>query len=245
MQALKAIIFRSSFQRTGGSVGSVSADYILVPATADDSDLSAVSGNLIWADGDSSDKTITVATGINSDSGAGLEKLLFKLMAPSGGATLAAPAVSSVYISDGNSTEIEFDRATVETSERGYARAIVVVQRRENASGAASVDFSISGGDAVAGADFQGAANGTLSWADGDADPKSLEFTIVDDGSGESDETFNVILSNPIGATLGAVDTVQVVILDGAGANQAPNAQAGSSQDGSAGRCRDAQWRCL
>lgn len=216
--------------RNGGSTGSVSVDYTLVPGTADSSDVASVSGTLSWADGDSADKTITITTNIDTDAGAGLEQMLVKLIAPTGGATVSSPSVSNFYISDGNAAEIEFDRANVEVSERGFATAVVLVQRRENASGTASVDFAVSGGDATAGADFQGATSGTLSWNDGDADPKWIEFPIVDDGTGEPAEFFEVMLSNPVGANLGAGNLTRVTIQDGNGANQAPNAQAGGSQ---------------
>ena len=51
-----------------------------------------------------------------------------------------------------------------------------------------SVDYSVVAGDASAGIDYAGATSGTLIWADGDATPKwTIEFTINDDGSGESE----------------------------------------------------------
>jgi hypothetical protein len=112
---------------------------------------------------------------------------------------------------------------------------VAVIQRVGSASGAISVDFAVSNGDASLGQDYSGPANGTLTWADGDADPKWLEFAIADDDSGEANEFFNVTLSNAAGTSLGARAQLRVDILDGSGANQAPNAVAGSSQNAASG----------
>ena len=78
---------------------------------------------------------------------------------------------------------------------------------------------------------FNGTASGTGSWADGDADPKWIEFAIVDDGAGENQEFFELTLANPSGATLGTRSVLRVNIADGSGSIQAPNAIAGSSQN--------------
>ncbi|MFQ6006548.1 MAG: hypothetical protein ACE5OQ_13725, partial [Woeseia sp.] len=59
--------------------------------------------------------------------------------------------------------------------------AVLVLQRSGSALGAVTVDYAVTAGDAVAGIDFQGSTAGTASWADADADPKSLVFYIVDD----------------------------------------------------------------
>ena len=93
----------------------------------------------------------------------------------------------------------------------------------------------MSAGNAVAGDDFQGATSGTVSWADGDADPKWLEFPITDDGSGEAVEFFELSLGNPSGAAIGPTGTVRVNIADGTGINSRPIALAGTSQTVSSG----------
>ena len=80
------------------------------------------------------------------------------------------------------------------------------------------------------GVDFQGSTSGTINWADGDADPKWIEFTIEDDGTAEPTESYELSLQNPAGATVGAQGTINVLLLDGAGVNNAPNAIAGGSQ---------------
>jgi len=215
--------------RTGGTTGSVTVDYEIVPATASANDVLSAGGSLTWNSGDNADKLITLdlLTDTNTEN---LERLLVRLVAPTGGATLAPRNVASVYIADaGSSSLVGFDVATIDTAERGFATAVAVVTRTGSASGAVSVDYSMSAGDADAGVDFQGAVNGTLNWADGDADPKWIELSMVDDGTGEADEFVELTLANATGATVSR-SAVRINIADGAGINNFPNAIAGASQ---------------
>jgi hypothetical protein len=217
-------------QRIGGSSGSISAAYNLVPATANAADFSASSGVISWADGDNTDKTITldVVTDANTES---LERALIRLHSPSGGATLGPGNFASLYVGEAAAASLlQFSQASIAVAERGFATAVAVFERSGSAVGAASISYSPGAGDADAGVDFQGATSGTISWADGDADPKWLEFAIVDDGSGESDEFFELTLGNATGASLGAKSTLRVNIGDGTGINNAPNSVSGASQ---------------
>ena len=93
-----------------------------------------------------------------------------------------------------------------------------------------SAGITVLGMTRVAGDTHLGTTSGTINWADGDADPKSLEFSIVDDGAGEADEFFELTLNNAIGANVAAQSTLRIVLADGSGVNSAPNAIAGASQ---------------
>ncbi len=223
-------------RRIGGSSGAVSVGWEAIPATADASDVQftgqspRISGTLQWADGDTSDKSLTLDF-IDDGATEGMELLLLRLYAPTSGATLSAPNIASIYASDaGAAPVVQFDSSAFSVGERGFGKAVVVLQRTGNASGVATVDYALGNSDATAGADFSGATSGTISWADGDANPKAIEFDIADDGTGEGDEFFELALSNASGASIGTNATLRVTIRDGAGANQAPNAVAGSSQ---------------
>ncbi len=222
-------------RRIGGAAGAITVRWELVEATATMSDVSADSGTLSWGPGDSSDRVINIAA-LDDGSLEGLERMLIRLSAPTGGATLSSPSLASVYISDaGVPGEVAFAESSVSVAERGFGTAVVVVERSGSAVGTASVDFEVGGGDASAGQDYSGPAGGTLTWADGDADPKWIEYAIADDGSGEADEFFSLTLSNASGATLGARTQLRVDILDAVGVNQAPNAVAGPSQNAAPG----------
>ncbi len=216
-------------RRTDGAQGATSVRWDVIPATADKDDVILASGTLNWGIGDTADRTIDL--GLNADGQAeGLERLLVRLSAPTNGATLSSPSISSLYIADGGAAPaLGFADGGLMLSERGFGKAIAVVHRSGSAIGAVSVDYDVTAGNAQAGSDYTGPASGTLSWADGDADPKWVEFDIVDDGSNESDEFFELTLSNASGATITG-GQLRIDILDGAGANSAPNAVAGTSQ---------------
>ncbi len=222
-------------QRTGGSTGAISVQYQVIPATATADDYVLQSGTLSWNAGNIADQSIAISTvgdGVNE----GLERLLIRLVSPSGGATLGDIATASLYIGDpGAAVEIAFAESTLGIPERGFGTAVVVLKRSGSAAGAVSVDYSMTGGDAGNPADFSGQTSGAVTWASGDADPKWLEFAIVDDGVNEATEFFELSLNNVSGASVAGAATVRINIENGTGVNQAPNAVAGASQSVASG----------
>ncbi len=219
-----------SVSRVGGTSGAVGVAYEIVPATGSSADVAIAGGTLNWADGDATDRQILIDLAVDAEVEP-LERVLLRLVNPTGGATLAPGSVAHIYVSEpAAASSVEFDVASIDITERGFGRAIVVVQRRGSASGAVSVDYGLNAFDADAGADYQGSTSGTLDWADGDANPKWIEFDIVDDGVSENDEFIELALTNPSGAVIGAADTIRINIADGSGVNNAPNSIAGSNQ---------------
>lgn len=217
-------------QRTGGAVGAVSVRWEAIAATADFNDITATNGLLSWADGDGSDRTITLDL-TNDGTVEGLERVLIKLLAPAGGATLSSPNIASAWLSDPGDTALAaFSTETASIAERGFATAIAVIKRTGSSNGVMSVDYAVTNASASIGDDYTGPTTGTITWGDGDANPRWIEFDIIDDGSGETDEFFEITLSNPSGGNLGSNSSLRVNILDGTGSNSAPNSVAGSSQ---------------
>lgn len=219
-----------SVERTGGSLGAVSVNWEAIAATASSADIGVTRGTISWADGDAAAKLINLSP-VNDGLSEGLERVMIRLLAPTGGATLSAPNIASAYVSDPAATvSIELSTTALSIAERGFGRAVLVAHRSGSGNGAVSVDYSIGNADAAAGSDYVGAASGTLTWSDGDATAKSIEFDIVDDAVAENDEFFELTLNNASGAEIGNNATVRVTILDGTGANNAPNSVAGSNQ---------------
>ena len=213
-------------ERNGGTVGSVSVGFEIVKASGDDNDIAA-SGNLTWSAGDGSAKSISIDALVDGQAEP-LEQLIVRLVAPEGGATLAPPSEAMLYIADGGATaELEFSDDQITIAERGFATAVAVVHRSGSATGAVSVDYTVSDLNATAGSDYAGPASGTLNWDNGDARPRWIEFAITDDGSAEPAEAFEIVLSNPQGATLGGKPGVTIEIQDADGANAPPSANAG------------------
>ena len=222
-------------RRSGGSTGSISVAYSLLPATGDSSDFSADRGVLNWADGDQTDKVITLDL-VSDSTSESLERTLIKLSMPTGGATLAPGNVASLYVGEAaEPTVIQFSQTTVNTAERGFATAVAVFERSGSATGSASINYALSGGNADAGVDYQGVTSGTISWSDGDADPKWIEFAITDDTDNEPIEYFELGLSNVAGANIGDKSTLRINIANGTGIYTAPNAIAGANQTVSSG----------
>jgi choice-of-anchor B domain-containing protein len=222
-------------QRLGGATGPVTVNWEIIAAHGSTADVVATKGTLSWADGDASDKIIDL--GIQNDGvPEDIERLVIKLTAPQGGATLASPNLASLYISDpGGISTVEFDREEVTISERGFATAVAVMRRKGSVSGTLAVQYAISDGNATAGTDYSGPANGTITWADGDAGPKWIEYGILDDGSGEDSEFFELTLSDATGGSIGGSSVLRINISDGTGVNATPNAVAGNNQTVSSG----------
>ncbi|MEM7357255.1 MAG: Calx-beta domain-containing protein, partial [Acidobacteriota bacterium] len=88
------------------------------------------------------------------------------------------------------------------------------VNRVAGAEGVVEVTYATIDGSAIAGDDYE-AANGTLTWADGDAEPKTFDVSIIDDAEEENPETLEVNLQDPTGgATLGTPSTASLTIND-------------------------------
>ena len=221
-------------QRNGGTTGSISVDYEVVHATADASDYVVTSGVLNWANGDNTSRTIDI-TAQNDGINEGIERLLVRLISPTGSATLGNLNTASLYISDpGAQSTISFAETAIQTTEDGFATLVGVLQRKGSAVGAASVNYAMTAGDATAGTDFQGMTTGTISWADGDANPKMIEFSVNDDGVDESNEFFQIALNNPMGATIAGSPTMTATIIGTAPPPPPPPPPAPSSSGGGA-----------
>lgn len=106
----------------------------------------------------------------------------------------------------------QFNASTAAANETVNAttRVDLTVTRTGNTSAAASINYASSDGTAIERSDYL-AALGTLRFAPTET-TKTIPVFIVDDAFGESPETFNVSLSNPVGVTLGAQSLITVTI---------------------------------
>ncbi len=108
---------------------------------------------------------------------------------------------------------LQFESATVAAGE-GDGNAVITVTRSGGTNGTVSVAYATSDGTATTPDDYTATA-GTLTFADGDATPRSFAVPIVDDGDAESSETVNLELSAPTGgATLGDPSSAVLTIGD-------------------------------
>ncbi len=188
--------------RLRGSIGAVSARLTTSDVTAiAGTHYQAIDQVLDWPDGDISPRTVqiplidTVEPGSGgifnltlSEPGGGVELLSTHAIgivledeydsggAPFAGSLLAQPADIMVPESSGSVT--------------------VYIDRRSSTTGAVSVDYSMVPLLATEGEDYE-SKSGTLTWADGESDPKPIVITLYDDALVETVEAFRVELSNP------------------------------------------------
>ncbi len=117
--------------------------------------------------------------------------------------------------------------STSYTADEGIGALTVTVARTGGSDGSASVKYETASGTAKTKKDFT-ARTGTLNWAAGDQNPKTIEIPIKNDKAKEKSETFTVKLSKATGAGLGA-NSATVTINDndtpGCGSSLAAPAQ--------------------
>lgn len=189
-------------QRIGGSDGAVTVGYATVDGMAlDGTDYTGASGTLSWADGDAADKPITVTISDDPDVEE-MEDFTVWIFNATGGATIAEPSQTAVWINDNDVMPPEpgifsFASESYAVFENG-ATVTLYVQRTVGADGDVTVDYATSDGTAFAGEDYTG-ATGTLSWADQDTDPKPITVSVSDDPDVEGDEAFSVAITNATG----------------------------------------------
>jgi uncharacterized delta-60 repeat protein len=110
-------------------------------------------------------------------------------------------------------------------SAEGPFEAVVVVQRTGGSTGALSVDFGTVGRTALAPGDFT-ATSGTLSWASGETDAKSISVPVTVDAAG----TFDIQLSSSTGGLAASLVTVSLPLPGsgtGGGSGSTTNARGG------------------
>jgi len=200
--------------RTGGGSGVVTADYSLLPVTATPGvDYTPQSGTMIWLDGDTTNRTITVAV-LNDGVYESLnEELRLQLTNITGGA-LGGSASRRIFIRNvdnpaqatvslGHTTLVRYEDTG------GPGLSVPWTFRSPGLAAGATVDYTLIPGTATPGVDYP-ATGGTISVGVGFG---FFAIPIPDDALDESPETFTVRLSNPVGAVIGQGET-QVTIID-------------------------------
>ncbi len=118
---------------------------------------------------------------------------------------------SCLAVAAGGPAVISFSSPSYLVSE-SLAAATLTVTRVGTTTGVSTIDFVTTDGTAQQRADYTTTA-GTLSFAPGET-AKTITVPVTDDLYAEANETFDVTLSNPTGATLTGVSTATVTLLD-------------------------------
>ncbi|ALG68759.1 Calx-beta domain-containing protein [Beggiatoa leptomitoformis] len=211
-------------ERIGGSVGAVAVQYAVTGGTAVvDTDYVSVAGTLNWSAGDAQTKTVALPILLDEQED-GNKTVVLSLSNASGGAALGAKNTSTVMIVDsfGNAVSsstagiLQFSTALTTVNETA-GTANVSVTRTGGTQGTVSVSYSTKDGTAVAGSDYT-LTQGSLSWANGDGEAKTVSIPVLTDNLTEGNELFTISLANPTGnALLGTISNANIKLLDGTG----------------------------
>ncbi len=206
-----------SANRMGDPNSQITVDYASRDGSAiQPQDYGAVTGRLIFGPGETQ-KQIVVPI-VNDLLLENLETFFVDLSSPvnatfpSGGASTATVNIAD---DDSGSSTIQFSSAATSVGESDSA-AILQVVRSGGIGLTVSVNYATANGTATAGSDYVATA-GTLTFAPGETS-KTISIPVLDDSFVESNETFNVTLSNPTaGAVLASPSTNVVTIVDNDG----------------------------
>jgi hypothetical protein len=196
--------------RVGGSVGQVAVHFATAAGSAKRTDFAAVQGDLVWADGDASTRTIVIPirndTRKESD-----ESFKIHLSGATGGATVGASATVTIVDDDTARRRVAFKQAASSAGE-GLASLLLKVQLSSPSASAVKVRYQVVGGSA-AGADYTLLGSGTLTFAPGKT-KKTIALSIANDAAREQPETIFIRLLSAKGAFLGATTLHTVTIMD-------------------------------
>jgi hypothetical protein len=194
--------------RTGGVASGVTVDYATSDGTASaGSDYSGSSGTLIFAASETRKRfTVPIQNDLVVE---GDETLAVTLSNPTGGATLGTPATTTLTIVD-NEGDVQLAAASYTVNE-GRTR-LVTVRRSRPADAGVTVNYATRSGSAVAPDDYT-ETTGTLTFGAAVA-VVTFAVSTAQDTLAEGNETFDVEISSPQGARLGARVSAPVTIAD-------------------------------
>ncbi|HYX26938.1 MAG TPA: Calx-beta domain-containing protein, partial [Pyrinomonadaceae bacterium] len=190
--------------RTGGSDGAVSIDYGTAPNSATaGSDYTTASGTLNWADGDATDKIVTITilddTVYEND-----ENFSISISNPRGGAALGSPSTASIAIIE-NDPKPSFSITPAVSHLEGNSGTTAfdfTVTKTGDTAVTATVQVATADGTASAPSDYAAINPAqTLTFAANETS-KTVTVLVNGDTTVEPDETFTVNLSNPTEAVI-------------------------------------------
>ncbi len=138
------------------------------------------------------------------------ETIILTLSSPVN-ATLGAQTTSTVTIIDDDETpEVAFSAANIDFDE-ATGDVTVTVGLNAESSTDVTVEYATSDGTATAGSDYTAIATTILTVPAGDTSA-TFDVGVLGDLLNEANETINLTLTNPVGATLGTQATMTITI---------------------------------
>jgi uncharacterized delta-60 repeat protein len=223
-------------RRMGGATGSVSVTYRTADYTGADAppatsgtDYTPVTGQLTWADGDRSDRRITVPI-LTAGRLEEPKRFAVTLDGVTGGAKFGTQHAAVEVATDGDRAgELGFAQPAISANATNGSVQIVV-NRNYYSTGPISVTLTPVPGTATS-ADFSTTPL-TLSWADGDSGPQTATIPIITANIVGSPKSFTVDLTNPTnGAVIGPQAHQLITINPGSAPSPPPSSGGGGVFD--------------
>jgi hypothetical protein len=180
-------------------------------AATSPADFQAVTGTLTFAPGETSR---TFAVPLVGDTAVENSETFSATISNPVGATLADSHAFGTIVEDDTSVHFTITVTTLDEDDGGVQ---LVVTRDGVNTGVTTVNYSTSDGTASERSDYN-LTLGTLRFAPGETS-KSFTVLVTDDRLAEGDESFNVALSAPTGATLDSPSTLEITVADNDGAS--------------------------
>lgn len=191
------------------SVFTVTVDYATGGGSATaGSDYSVLNGTLTFAPGETN-KTLNLA--ISNDALVEPNETLLINMSNPANAILGAYPTATVTILDDDPPLISFLSSNFTVDESG-SHAVITAGLNAESGMAVSVNYATTNGTATAGSDYAAVA-GRLDFMPGQV-TRTFNVPLSDDNVDEPNETVFLKLSSPSNATLGAVSSATLTILD-------------------------------
>ncbi len=198
---------------SGPTSDAVTVNYATTDGTATtaDNDYVGISGTLGFASGETSKEIFVPILGdskAESD-----ETFTLTLSNVSTNAEMGSISSATGKILNEDSTAVlTLSSATASVSEgdSGSKQLDFTVNLSGTATSTVTVNYTTADGSATAGSDYT-AASGTLSFAVGETS-KTISVPVLGDTTAETDETFTLTLSSPVGASLGGTASTTATI---------------------------------
>ena len=203
--------------RAGPATAPASVSFTVVNGTAINGThfTAPASGTRNWGIGDTTPQSIDVTIG--DDAVVNTTRTFTVTLSAASGAPLLTPMSTAVSITD-NDELVQFSAPTATATEGMSGNVLNLMVTRTGAlAGTADVTYTTVDGSALVGTDFGVLGNltpltGTVSWAAGVGGSKTVAIPIINDTVPEGAKTFQVQLSNPVGAGLSIGTNSQVTV---------------------------------
>jgi hypothetical protein len=208
--------------RTGGSDGAVSVQYSVNDGSAlvadNDYSVAAPTGTFTWANGDASDRFITINVKGDNKFEAN-ETVLLSLSNPTGGAATGGTNPALTITNDDAPPSFSIDDVTHNEGDAGTTAYVFTITKTGNTALDAGVNFQTADNTATAGTDYQ-SQTGTLTFLPSDT-TKTVTVLVNGDTTIEPDETFSLNLSGASNATISDSQGVGTITNDDMGVSVA------------------------